>query len=713
MAWIQTSYPTTTGTGQGPASITTQFEGNTTSGNCIVVCITWSTAGGQGVPSTVTDSQGNTYTQVGGTSAVNTSATQACGLWVCLSCTGGSAPTITCTFTLAGAAQAIIAGEYSGVNAVDVYKVSAASGTSSQFTIGTANSAQIGSVTTTTAGDTVVACFVNGNAEDDFIAGTTPGQWVKRGSTCFDFSNDLLHTPPTMMMEDYVQPSAGAINASATVPGTAYSHSGSGWDFVGMAVALKAAATGGIETRASGLVATYTPSSGYTGTGTSKSVSVTTQAGDYLVVCGGGENSGLVLSTPSGNGVSFTLQQSIVVSNFSTAYTWTGQDMTGGTWSLSSSVSASTNQWGFTCFVFRGIGGFGNSAKSNQFGYPATMGLATKGNNSSVVVFSTDFDAVFGGTGSGTVTDIERWWQGTNGAAPSAGNGMEIAYGTTSTRTSGNAYTAYCGIYKNVGVPGIKIMGLQYPDLQNFSMIALEVLAPGTGGMLPYVLDPTTLYELSESFDTYSNATTVTTASNPTKFTSVQSAASGTGVIDNTHVRSGSEALKITGTATSGNQFYVKYTFNATTDQTYIRGAFYLTAYPSSNSVLMGITTVNDSGNIDQANVAITTAGKIQIYDGGATTAFTGGTVSMPLNQWFTLEYHLDWPNTQETVRAYDSSGTLIDTMATANGIYGGVRPNAVKIGVLGAPGTTTPAATLTYWLDSVAVSKADWIGPA
>lgn len=712
MAWIQSALPYTSDSSTVTSAQIT-FDTTHVAGNCLLVYVSWGTSVG-GSPASLSDSHGNTWTLLG-TADDSATGQQKSSLYAAFGIAAGAPSTVTCSFSGSGANFVGMMGvEYSNASGV---VGSAAVKNFGTYTVGTSGSLTTASVTTTAANQQIVAFFTNNSDSTEIRHGTMAA--APRRDSSYTFYSNILDFSPSMMIEDYVPSSAG----SYTLDGTVTESNSGNYRYSAIAVALSTAATGGIESRSSGLVGTYgtrydtNDNSGSSSGNGTKTVSVTTQAGDYVVVYGGGENSGMILATPSGNSISFDLQASVVTSGFGTAYIWSGQDTAGGTnWTLTVTSVSGTNHWGFTALVFRNIGGIGLASASNidsaGTGTPLpSLTLTTSQADSSIVVFNVDFNAFYGGDGisrSLTATDYYRHWATVNNIAPTPGNTMELDYTFNS-----NTYTVYGGIYADVGAVGTKSVGFTFPDHQTSSLVALEILPPLNFVSLPWLLDPSTLYEMSESFDTYSNATSVTTASNPTKFTSIQSAASGTGVIDNTHVRSGSEALKITGTATSGNQFYAQYNFNATTDQTYVRAAFYFTAYPSANSPIMGITTVNDSGNIDQANVAITTTGTIQIYDGGAATSFTSSGTSMPLNQWFTLEYHLDWPNTQETVRAYNSSGTLIDTISTANGIYGGVRPNAAKIGVLSAPGTTTPAATLTYWLDSVVVSKNGWIGAA
>lgn len=139
--------------------------------------------------------------------------------------------------------------------------------------------------------------------------------------------------------------------------------------------------------------------SDYTTTGSTKSITVTTQPGDTLVVYGGGDTNGaiaLTLATPTGNGVALTLLNSLVANSKSSAYIWSGVDATGGTnWTLSCTVSSSVPVWGFTCVVFRNAGGIGASSGVISSGVPS-LGLTTVGNGSMVVVFNNDYGSIDG-----------------------------------------------------------------------------------------------------------------------------------------------------------------------------------------------------------------------------------------------------------------------------------------------------------------------------
>ena len=234
---------------------------------------------------------------------------------------------------------------------------------------------------------------------------------------------------------------------------TTYSVSSDWWGII--AVNLNAAPVAN-KPRA---IATY--SAGFTTITSPKTVSVTTQAGDIVVVYGGGEYEGVLLGTPSGNGITFTLQQSIVAGNFATAYMWTGTDTVGGTnWTLSVAAPGSS-VWGFGAIVFRNAV-VGASAKANAES-TVSLDVTTTSDYSAVVVFNTDWNANDGST---------RVWRTVNGVTPTAANLMEAAYGYVN-----GAYTAYAAFYPDSGTTGTKTVGLTDPGGQKFSLIGLEIAA--------------------------------------------------------------------------------------------------------------------------------------------------------------------------------------------------------------------------------------------
>ena len=209
-------------------------------------------------------------------------------------------------------------------------------------------------------------------------------------------------------------------------------------------------------------VASY--SSVYDTGGNPKTVSVTTQPGDIVIVYAGSENGLDAFNTPTGNSISFTTEQSVHVNNtWADAAIWSGVDSTGGTnWTLSLSRTT-TGQWfGLTCLVFRNSDGVGASAKINTTSSgSAALNLTTTQANSAVVTFATDWN-----TGSGTT----RTWKTVNGVTPSNGNGLE-----TSFHYDASHYIALGAYYNDVGAIGSSTYGYDTGASLKYSMVVLEV----------------------------------------------------------------------------------------------------------------------------------------------------------------------------------------------------------------------------------------------
>lgn|GEM_PF-1755049 len=202
-----------------------------------------------------------------------------------------------------------------------------------------------------------------------------------------------------------------------------------------------------------------------------KSVSVTTQTGDLLIVYGGADTGATsnpgVLTTPVGNNIAFTLLQSYTTASNTSAFIWWGTESSGGTWTLSCGIDDSTAIWGFTCVVFRGSAGVGASNKAQAIGAP-TLGLTTVQANSAIVVFNDDWAGRDG---------TSRTWSTVNGITPTNGNGLELTY-----NLSAGVMGSYGAYYNTAGPAGAKTVGLTVPNNQQYTIVAAEVLGvtPGT-----------------------------------------------------------------------------------------------------------------------------------------------------------------------------------------------------------------------------------------
>ncbi len=208
-------------------------------------------------------------------------------------------------------------------------------------------------------------------------------------------------------------------------------------------------------------IASYT--SDYSTMGVTKTATVTTQPGDLLVVYAASEGGGYTFTTPTGNGVTFTLQQSVAINNqWCNAYIWSGIDLVGGSnWTLSGTWGGPTTHWGLTCLVFRNSSGVGASTGFNVDSALPSLNLMSTKDNSAVVVLNADWYGVDG---------TSRAWLTVNGITPTSVNGKEIDYTFVSA-----IYTVYGAYYNDVGVIGSDTFGLSAPSGQKYSMVVLEV----------------------------------------------------------------------------------------------------------------------------------------------------------------------------------------------------------------------------------------------
>lgn len=220
----------------------------------------------------------------------------------------------------------------------------------------------------------------------------------------------------------------------------------------------------------SGIAPTFVASykTSFTGNTSPLTVSVTTQAGDLLVVYGGTEDTATsITSPPSGNGITFTQQQGWTTASYSSAFLWTGVDANGGTnWTMSASITGSAF-WGYNCLVFRGAGLGASAIGNSAIGTPSLTFSTTK-DNSMIVVYSSDWFSVNNST---------RTWLTVNGITPTSGNGLELS----SDWISGH-YSEYGAYYSNAGTAGSNTVGLSAPSGQKYAIVALEVIGVPPNG---------------------------------------------------------------------------------------------------------------------------------------------------------------------------------------------------------------------------------------
>ena len=180
---------------------------------------------------------------------------------------------------------------------------------------------------------------------------------------------------------------------------------------------------------------------------TSSSLSV--QAGDVLAVVASGS---LNLTCSDSQGLSWTLRQSIVVTNYEPLWLWTATVAATGSLTVTVTRSSGSSNYGLDVTVWRGVT-VGASSKTNATGAPS-LGITTTAANSAIVVASSDWAGVTSSrtwrTGAGAATEL---WDVTSG----------------STRF----YGAY---HADAGTQAAKTVGLSAPSGQTYSIVALELV---------------------------------------------------------------------------------------------------------------------------------------------------------------------------------------------------------------------------------------------
>lgn len=193
----------------GYTSITAQFGSNVTTGDMIAVVVEYGTDfpyyGGATSDDLVTgcsDSDNTSSTYHEAVDSVSGPNGQGVDIWYAADATGGTKPTVTCTFASGSDADYISMGilEYSGVattSPLDTATFVDDSATSTNWAAGTS--------TTATAGELILGVFMDGSQSDpSFTAGSGYTMRVNQGTTA------------SMMAEDEVQGSAGTVDPTAT-----------------------------------------------------------------------------------------------------------------------------------------------------------------------------------------------------------------------------------------------------------------------------------------------------------------------------------------------------------------------------------------------------------------------------------------------------------------------------------------------------------------
>jgi hypothetical protein len=193
-----------------------------------------------------------------------------------------------------------------------------------------------------------------------------------------------------------------------------------------------------------------------------KTASVTVAAGDVLAIFGMTESNTYTLATPTGGGLTYTLEQSIVAADYCTCYVWTATSGSSQTFTLSITMSGGTGFWGWNALRWSGSDGIGASTKTNVSSGAPSLALTTGTDNSAIVAANGDWNAVDGAS---------RTWRTINSITPAT----NLAGGEATYARDGARATVYGAYWSNAGTAGSKTTGLSAPGAQKYSIIAVEV----------------------------------------------------------------------------------------------------------------------------------------------------------------------------------------------------------------------------------------------
>lgn len=214
------------------------------------------------------------------------------------------------------------------------------------------------------------------------------------------------------------------------------------------------------------IAATSVATAGFQATTTPKETegSLTTAIGDIVVaVAWMDESTGTAnLNTPTGLGLTFTLQQRVAVKENTEVAIWTAKATEVKTGKVSFSRGAIANKYGGAAYQFRESGGIGIATKTNGSGEPS-LGITTEKENSAIVMAIGDWEAK-----KGTVEHTYREGAG--------------AFTEETNRFQEGVYMYYGGFYPSASAPGAKTVGMTKPTGQKYSIIAVEVLGEEAGG---------------------------------------------------------------------------------------------------------------------------------------------------------------------------------------------------------------------------------------
>jgi hypothetical protein len=216
------------------------------------------------------------------------------------------------------------------------------------------------------------------------------------------------------------------------------------------------------------------------GGNTSKTINVTVQTGDVLIVAAQAENFDADTSvsiTVSGGGLTWTSAQTVAVNSYGYVRLYYATATSNATFDITLTATGTvysgyTVYWGGSVKIFRGSDGVGASSKTNVSSGAPTLNITTTQANSAICVFNNDWNAVDGAS---------RTWR------TGAGSLTETTYFRDAAR-----YSVYSGYHADAGSTGTKAVGLSAPSGQKYSIVAVEVKGSAGGGAIDLAGDAQT-----------------------------------------------------------------------------------------------------------------------------------------------------------------------------------------------------------------------------
>lgn len=191
-----------------------------------------------------------------------------------------------------------------------------------------------------------------------------------------------------------------------------------------------------------------------------KTVSVTVQTGDILVVMSldGGALGGAVNTAPTGGSLTYTQQATLgTTSSHARAIAWTAPATGGATFNVSAVMPTVTaTEWGVCVWVYRGSDGVGTIGAPTVNSTSNLVTLTTAQANSALVVGSADWNSIDGTTRTKRTIN--------------SSTGTEDLYGRDAA-----AYAWYAQHYDDCGAAGSVTGGYSAPTGQASGIIAVEV----------------------------------------------------------------------------------------------------------------------------------------------------------------------------------------------------------------------------------------------